>query len=185
MSAVVLRCARCGTTQSSPGECEACHEGQVHYYCTNHTPGRWLDGQVCSQCGVAYGRTDPRPTPPRPSQRAPDRTTPRKIESAPRTSSARDRLSPWGRKSPSPPPREGPYEGDEVVVRAKALRRLHDLLTRSYGRRRMPDDLEMPSHSVAPLIAGGCLRMVLMIFLFFLLTFFGLSFLGSFLMLGH
>ena len=37
MSAVVLRCSNCGTTQSVRGECEACHEAEVGYYCTNHS----------------------------------------------------------------------------------------------------------------------------------------------------
>ena len=41
-----------------------------------------------------------------------------------------------------------------------------------------------PGYSVAPLIAGGCLRFVLLIFLFLLLSFFGLSMMGSWLMFG-
>ena len=44
---VVLRCPSCGTTQATPGECEACHEAQVRYFCTNHEPGLWLDGTSC------------------------------------------------------------------------------------------------------------------------------------------
>jgi len=40
----------------------------------------------------------------------------------------------------------------------------------------------MPSYSAAPVIAGGCLRFVLLIFLFLLLSFFGLQMLGSWLL---
>ena len=47
MSGVVLRCPTCGTTQSHPGECDACFEGEVRYFCGNHSPGLWLDEPVC------------------------------------------------------------------------------------------------------------------------------------------
>ena len=73
MSGVVLRCPNCGTTKSATGECEACHEAQVRYYCTNHSPGRWLDTSACTQCGARFG-DPPRPTvvtpPPPPPRRA-------------------------------------------------------------------------------------------------------------------
>lgn len=59
MTGVVLRCPNCGTTQGAPGECEACHEGQVRHFCTNHTPGRWLDGQTCAECGARFGDRAP------------------------------------------------------------------------------------------------------------------------------
>jgi hypothetical protein len=52
---VVLRCSSCGTTQSRPGECEACHEAQVRYFCTNHEPGIWLEAASCPQCGARFG----------------------------------------------------------------------------------------------------------------------------------
>ena len=66
MSAVVLRCDNCGTSQSGLGLCEACHEGQVRYFCKNHDPGRWLDGPKCTQCGAAYGvAAGPPPTRPK------------------------------------------------------------------------------------------------------------------------
>jgi hypothetical protein len=60
---VVLRCPNCGTTQATPGDCEACHEAQVRYFCTNHEPGIWLDGPTCPQCAA---RPAPAPRPPRP-----------------------------------------------------------------------------------------------------------------------
>ena len=183
MSAVVLRCAHCGTTQSTPGECEACHEGQVRFYCTNHKPGRWLDGQVCSQCGAAYGRPDPRPAVPR---------TPKLAQASPPSSrrdtseiaSSRDRPDPWRGRSPPAVPPEHDYVTEEAVARAKALKRLHDLLGGAYARRRTAGDIGTPGYSVAPLIAGGCLRFLLLVFLFLLLSFFGLSMMGSWFMFG-
>lgn len=64
---VVLRCAICGT-QGHTGECEACSEGEVQYFCTNHNQGIWLDGPVCSRCEAKFGdpprRPAPAPTPP-------------------------------------------------------------------------------------------------------------------------
>jgi tetratricopeptide (TPR) repeat protein len=56
MSAVVLRCPNCGTTQAVGGECEACHEADVRWYCPNHTPGRWLDTPTCAECAVRESR---------------------------------------------------------------------------------------------------------------------------------
>ena len=58
MSGILLRCPNCGTTRASPGECEACHEAAVRYYCTNHTPGLWLDTGACPQCGARWGSPD-------------------------------------------------------------------------------------------------------------------------------
>jgi hypothetical protein len=184
MSGVVLRCAHCGTTQSSPGECEACHEGQVRYYCTNHSPGRWLDGHVCSECGAAYGRPARRPAaPPIPPPPPASRPPPRRDTSATPVPSGH-RADPWGEKSPETTPRERDYAAEEAIARARALKRLHDLLGGTYARRRTADDIRTPGYSVAPVIAGGCLRFVLLVFLFLLLSFFGLSMMGSWLMFG-
>ena len=69
MSEIVIRCPNCGTTQSALGECDACHEAETRYFCTNHAPGRWLDGPACAECGARFGvdrvgsRSAPRPTP--------------------------------------------------------------------------------------------------------------------------
>lgn len=60
---VVLRCPTCGTTRPTPGDCEACHEAQVRYFCTNHTPGLWLDVPTCPQCGARFGEARRAPTP--------------------------------------------------------------------------------------------------------------------------
>src|SRR5687767_1999535 len=68
MNDAVLRCPNCGTTQASAGECEACHEANVRWFCPNHTPGRWLDGPVCAECAARPKReaVRPRPTTPPP-----------------------------------------------------------------------------------------------------------------------
>jgi hypothetical protein len=52
---VVQRCPNCGTTKGTSGECEACHEAQVRYFCTNHTPGLWLEESKCPSCGARFG----------------------------------------------------------------------------------------------------------------------------------
>ena len=67
---VVLRCRSCGTIQATPGECDACHEAQVGYFCTNHEPGVWLTGPTCPQCERRVMPVAP-PPPARPRPRAP------------------------------------------------------------------------------------------------------------------
>lgn len=52
---VVHRCPSCGTTKGTSGECEACHEAQVRYFCTNHVPGLWLSASTCPRCGASFG----------------------------------------------------------------------------------------------------------------------------------
>lgn len=74
MTGVVLRCPNCGTTQAVTGECEACHEEQVRYFCTRHKPGVWLDKPACSQCGAKFG--DPSSAEPAPPRSPPSRTPP-------------------------------------------------------------------------------------------------------------
>lgn len=59
MSGIVLRCPNCGTAQPEGGECEACRDAQVRYFCTNHSPGLWLESVSCAQCGASFG--DPAP----------------------------------------------------------------------------------------------------------------------------
>ena len=60
---VVKRCPNCGTTQDAAGECEACHEADVRYFCLNHEPGLWLAGRTCPQC-AARAAPSARPAPP-------------------------------------------------------------------------------------------------------------------------
>lgn len=81
MTGVVLRCPNCGTTKSSSGECEACHEAQVRYFCMSHNPGLWLDGPRCGQCGAVFGK---RSLPASPSAApATGRTTPVPVSARP------------------------------------------------------------------------------------------------------
>ena len=102
MTGVILRCPNCGTSKATPGECDACHEAQVRYYCTNHKPGLWLDAPTCSHCGAQFGdpvRAPARPiSPPTPSR---PRTTipapsPTRSDSPP--SPSKTSATPWGRR---------------------------------------------------------------------------------------
>jgi hypothetical protein len=179
MSGVVLRCPSCGTTKAAPGECEACHEAQVRYYCTNHTPGRWLDSPSCPQCGSQFGVPErPPAAPPRPPRSrtpvaAPASPAPTRTPSP--TTRTR-RYTPWPSGGPwarRPPP------GEEVETHTKRdpLRdvltsRLPELLREAARVRRRSEVPEMPPIGMA---AGGCLRAVLLIALFFMLALFGLS----------
>jgi hypothetical protein len=90
MSGIVIRCPHCGTTQSTIGECEACHEATTRWFCPNHEPGLWLDAPLCPTCGARPGvpgtRPRPTPTPTRPrTPISPPRSTP-----PPRRSPARE-----------------------------------------------------------------------------------------------
>jgi hypothetical protein len=98
VTGVVIRCPNCGTTQAALGECDACHESETRYFCPNHSPGRWLDGPACSQCGARLG------VPP-----AGETSPPRPAGSAPGAGGARRRsrtpTPPRGRETtPLPPP---------------------------------------------------------------------------------
>ena len=77
MSGVVLRCPNCGTIQPAEGQCDACHEAAVRFFCTNHTPGRWLDGVACLRCGARFG--DPAPINPAPTPSAAPRVAPPEV----------------------------------------------------------------------------------------------------------
>ena len=109
MSGVVLRCPNCGTTQGSPGECEACHEGEVRWFCPNHAPGRWLDGPACPDCGARVGRP-PAAAPP-----------PRRAPAAPRPPSSTGTRAPRPRRpagdawSEPPPPPAGRADRDDAI----------------------------------------------------------------------
>ena len=87
MSGIVFRCSNCGTVRATAGECEACHEAQVRYFCTNHMPGLWLDAPACPECGARFGEVVPKQasTGPRPSADRParPRSLPERARSAP------------------------------------------------------------------------------------------------------
>ncbi len=140
------------------GSAKRVTRGRFAFYCTNHKPGRWLTGQVCAQCGAAYGRPDPRPVGPRTPKSAPvtppfRRTGTSKTRSSPVSSGPRDRPGPWeGRRSPHPPP-ESDYVSEEVSL---GLRRSRDYTT-YWAEHTQADERRTagpPTYSVAPLIAG-------------------------------
>jgi len=177
MSAVVLRCDNCGTSQSARGLCEACHEGQVRYFCNNHDPGRWLETKKCPECGAEYGVTVTIPAATKRPETEDLRSRPKKTPSpsdhpTPATRQGRRTGGPWGSRPPRAP--EDILVSDEVAARAKAVERLRRLLGAARYGRRAPDPTDFTYGSPIPMMAGGCLRAALLIMLFFLLV----SFLG-------
>lgn len=100
MNGVVLRCPHCGTVQPAGGECEACREAPVRYFCTNHNPGVWLDSDFCPQCGARFGDPVPAREAPRPPERPAPRP-PRTIEPGPAMDGLEDDLGPWGGRGPA------------------------------------------------------------------------------------
>jgi hypothetical protein len=174
MSRVVLRCRHCGTTQAGPGECEACHEAQVAYYCTNHSPGRWLPAPICPQCGARFGEASPagRTPPTRPPPVTPTR----------QPASGRDPLSPSTRSVPSrapsepmPPPTAPPLptpvrEELRVAEREVMSARLRDILMRGPAASRYPEARRPETPDPAPprnALAGLIRRLMMLAFFFF------------------
>jgi hypothetical protein len=195
MSAVVLRCPNCGTTKAAPGECEACHESQVRYYCTNHTPGRWLDAASCQACGARFG--EPMSAPARPAPAAPPRPAARPGPAAPgRRPASTSRTGP----RPVPPPagrpaagegsgpgpgRVPPAEEEGIDMRggyAPVGPTWQDLFRAAARARRARPDAVF-DHEAAPPVRprrGGCLGRLMLILVFMFLAFMGgVSLLGG------
>ena len=176
MSGVVLRCPNCGTTKAEPGECDACHEAQVRYYCTNHTPGRWLETTACTQCGARFGdraRPPAAPVPPVRSRSPAAPPAPTSTPAPPRPRSTPGRpergRSPWARRTRRPVEAEERLDGPEVVTDRAVAARLRELVEAASRVRRPP--WGSPPVSEYPrmgLSLGGCLAraLVLAIFLF-------------------
>jgi hypothetical protein len=174
MSEVVLRCPNCGTTQAGPGECEACHEAQVAYFCTNHSPGRWLEAPTCPQCGARFGEASPAATLP-PATRSPPVTPNRPPVREPRPA------SPWTRSPPSrgssgpEPPRTAPHvptpvrEDPRSAEREATTRRLHDILMRGPAAGRYPEARRSDTPSPLPPqnAVASLIRRLMMLALFF------------------
>ena len=180
MSAVVLRCPACGTTQTQPGECDACSEGEVRYFCSNHSPGRWLDGAVCKECGVRFGDT-PRSRPeltPRAAPTTPIRETTRRAASRPPSGgdAGTPRTDSW--KAPSAADRD---DTPDTPSLAELL--VHTLEERERARHEAEEVLWREPAAAAPsrsLPVGGCLvRLVL-----FVLLLVALGLAGFFLLIG-
>jgi hypothetical protein len=181
MTGVVLRCPSCGTTQAHAGECDACYEAQVRYFCDNHNPGRWLDEPQCTACGARYGEAPKRPVPPSPVPAAP--VSPRVPPTAPGARSrgrtreppkppatrstrepARDEPGPRAAKSPGPP--------DLAELLRRTLRGPRERYDEgTWGRATPP----MPRLGI-----GGCLRRVIL----FAVILFALILMGSFFLVG-
>ena len=179
MTGVALRCPNCGTTASAPGECDACHEAQVRYYCSNHKPGRWLDTPACPQCGARFGDpvrpAAPPPPPPRPTvspSLEPARADPVRPPPAPSR-------TPWGRRDRTPAPEtiiEG--ERDGASVRAARTARLLEILRAASRRPR--DVTYIPEAPPAGAAFGGCLMRFIVLAMFMLIVFsFLLSMVGG------
>ena len=183
MSGVVLRCPNCGTTRTTPGECEACHEAQVRYHCTTHTPGRWLDTPSCPQCGARFG--EPISTPVRPvrttSTREPVRPAPavpvRKPSPAPRPArapAARPEADEDARGRPAHLPRRDDDEIDGRDAYAPRGISWRDLLRHAARARRVPTDAVFDRETASPgrPRLGGCLGrfILILVFLFLALT---------------
>jgi hypothetical protein len=130
---VVLRCQTCGTTQGHAGECEACSEGEVRYFCTNHDEGIWLDSAVCSRCGAKFGDAPRKPAPrapsvPIPPAGAPDFRPPRR-----RRIPERPPEPDFGRRPPRRSKRDEPRE-PEVLPRTPSLDELLEEITEERPR---------------------------------------------------
>jgi hypothetical protein len=175
MTGVILRCPNCGTSKTTPGECEACHEAQVRYYCANHKPGRWLDASACPQCGAKFG--DPvlpiaRPAPPRPrttvTPAAPPRVDP--PPSPPRTSA-----TPWGRRERkrSLDPDIGASDESASVPDIRTARIL-EILRAASRAGRMSRGATYTTSEIPPVGAalGGCLMRFVILAMFLLISFF-------------
>lgn len=153
---VVIRCPSCGTTQASPGECDACHEAQVRYFCTNHTPGVWLDGRTCPQCGAGFG--DPLRRPPAPPARAEART-PALGATRPASPSAR---SPSHRITPEA---EAETETEAAATLAPWQQLLATALRARYLARGTAETSRTSERGT-----GGCLRRVVLLLLLLFLA---------------
>ena len=179
MSKVVLRCSNCGTTQSSLGECEACHEAQVAYYCTNHSPGRWLKAPTCPQCGAQFGEASPT-----------GRTSPPLVMPTRQPARNPEPSSLWTRRIPGrgppglmPPPPTAPplptsrHEDPRAAEREAMSRRLRDILTRGPAASRYPEVRrpETPSPPPPQNAVVGLIRRVMMLALFVFAAMFLLS----------
>jgi hypothetical protein len=179
MTGVILRCPNCGTSKATPGECDACHEAQVRYYCTNHKPGHWLDASVCPQCGSKFGdpvrpaaRPIPPAAPPHPrttvTSAAPSRVDP--PPSPPRTSA-----KPWGRRERERSPDPDLVASDESTsVRDIRTARMLEILRAASRVGRMSRGATYTTPEAPPVGAslGGCLMRFVILAMFLLISFF-------------
>jgi hypothetical protein len=167
---VVLRCPSCGTTRGTPGECEACGEAAVRYFCSNHSPGAWLDTPKCPKCGAVFGAPEPRPS----GRAAPTRAAPTRAAPT-RAAPTRAAPTPSARREPHAVlsrPRERLIRADEEARGAggSAMAPWQRLLGAVIRARTLA--VEAKSAHALPTVgrsAGGCLRrLVLVVALLFI-----------------
>ena len=166
MSGVALRCATCGTTQSHPGECEACFEGSVRYFCGNHTPGLWLDEPACHACGAKFGDPPKRPAARRTpaASEGPARTMRGPRSRSPRTPGG----EPAGPRRRSPPPRvPEPDDAPAAPSLADLLADIAEERTRRRSERRdVPWTSPPPPGPRMSIPIAGCLVRIVLLVLF-------------------
>ena len=204
---VIRRCPSCGTTQAISGDCEACHEAEVRYYCTNHTPGVWLDGTSCPHCGSRLGAPRGKSTAPPPPVRRP---APAPVAPRPRGSVAptpAKATPPFAPSSPppapssppfvpsSPPPAPSPSPWDRGIAttaledaaiethspRLSPWQLLLEGVLRARAARRVPD---RPAAGVGRSLSGCLLRLLVIAIVLFLAVVAALFLFGSALLRG-
>jgi hypothetical protein len=152
---VVLRCPNCGTTRTTPGECEACREADVRYFCTNHEPGLWLAAPACATCGARFGeapRARPAAAPARPS---------RAMRPTPRAATEPPSATPHGPSvRRSTPPAAFPPSEEEAEASGVALAPWQKALLAGLRARRAGIATRSPGDTAVSL--GGCLRRLLL-----------------------
>jgi hypothetical protein len=178
MTGVVLRCPNCGTSTRTVGECDACHEAQVRYYCTNHKPGLWLDAPACLQCGAKFGDVAPLaarparpPTPVDPPTRVTSPELARRADpppSLPKTSAG-----PWGRKegrgSSDPETEASERSASLRDARAAKMREIFEAVGRA-GRRSRGATYTTSDTPSARSARGGCLMRFLLLIMFLIIV---------------
>lgn len=204
---VIRRCPSCGTTQAISGDCEACHEAEVRYYCTNHTPGVWLDGTSCPHCGARLGaaprpkstappppvrRPAPAPVPPRPRATGapPPKATPPFAPSSPPPAPSSPPPAPsWPPPLPSPSTWDvarGPTTLEDAATETRSRRTspwllMLEGLLRARAARRAPD---RPAPSMARSLPGCLLRFLVLAIVLFLALVAAIFLFGSALLRG-
>ena len=179
MSGVALRCATCGTTQSHPGECEACFDEKVRYFCSNHSPGLWIDGPVCTRCGAKFGdaarRESELPSRSAPAARAPG--TRRPVSRPPKRG---DTAAPRG-GGPSRPPASVEDSSDIPTTPSLAefLAAIAERTRRRYRTEEVGTELPAERRSRGLPVIGCLFRLVL-----FIIVLIALVLGGLFLLLG-
>ncbi len=162
---VVLRCPSCGTTRAALGECEACSDAQVQYFCTNHSPGVWLTTQRCGSCGAVFGEAPRRP------DAAPGASPVKRVSARPVPSSAPALRTPSS--MPRPPSRSYGREpsGSELERELPAPATWHSVLGTLLRSRYLPPPV-VRERSGPGLTrgAGGCVLRLLLLALFLFLA---------------